>query len=498
MFFLNAYNRILSSTPHSKNVSSTCVQIFCLLSCLFFIGCKPDPAPELNHAEQIQQRAKIRIGTLYGQTTYHLAKDGPIGFEYELMSGFADFINVDLEIVPVFNLSELYPRLARNEIDFIASNVAITPERQKRYRFAPPYKTVTPKLIYKQGDTQPNTLNELQGTLVVTEDSSHAEWLQANQSRFPNLDWRSTADQDAEELMQAVLNDEIAYTIVDSNQIAINRRVYPELSIGFNVRQAEQIAWVFNRSQDDSLYALFIEYFGKINQDGSLALLEEKYYGHVREFNYVDTRKFLERVETTLPQYKPWFEQYGKQFGLDWRLLAALSYQESHWNPKAKSPTGVRGMMMLTLPTAKDVGIKNRLNAEASIKGGAKYLASLKSRIPARIQDPDRLWFALAAYNIGLGHLEDARVLTQRDGGHPDKWVEVRERLPWLRMKRYYKTVKYGFARGNEAVTYVGNIRRYYDSLVWLDNLAVKPAIEPNIDNKNSIKPEFDQLIIAE
>jgi membrane-bound lytic murein transglycosylase F len=125
--------------------------------------------------------------------------------------------------------------------------------------------------------------------------------------------------------------------------------------------------------------------------------------------------------------------------------------------------------MMLTLDTASDWDVSDRVDPEQSIRGGSRYFASLLSRIPARIGNPDRVWMAMAAYNIGMGHLEDARVLTERQGGNPDLWVDVKRRLPQLRQKKYYRTTRYGYARGDEAMQYVENIRRYYDSLVWLD-----------------------------
>ena len=155
---------------------------------------------------------------------------------------------------------------------------------------------------------------------------------------------------------------------------------------------------------------------------------------------------------------------------MDWRLLAAIGYQESHWNPRARSPTGVRGIMMLTLNTAKHIGVKNRLDAEQSIMGGAKYFKIVLKRIPARIPEPDRTWFALASYNIGWGHVEDARILTERQGADPDRWVDVKERLPLLRQRKYYKQTRYGYARGNEPVQYVDNIRRYYETLQWISD----------------------------
>ena len=145
-----------------------------------------------------------------------------------------------------------------------------------------------------------------------------------------------------------------------------------------------------------------------------------------------------------------------------------MSYQESHWNPRAVSPTGVRGLMMITLTTAKQLGVKNRMDPEQSINGGAKYFQKVFKRIPSEIPEPDRTWFTLAAYNIGWGHVEDARKITLTQGGDADRWVDVKERLPLLRQRKYYKSTRYGYARGDEPVQYVDNIRRYYETLVWM------------------------------
>ncbi|NTS75506.1 membrane-bound lytic murein transglycosylase MltF [Catenovulum sp. SM1970] len=453
---------------------------------LLLTACKAEKP--LNQAEQIEKDGKITVGTLYGPTTYYISKDGPVGFEYELIKGFADYLNVELDLKPSYSMNELFPQLESDQLDFIAAALAVTPERQAFLRFAPSYQTINQIVVFKQGNDWPRNLSQLKGNLTVVNSSSHDEYLNQEEIKQQlNIEWNKTDTQDVEELMQAVLNGEINYTVVDSNHLAINRRIYPELSKAFTLKKGEELAWAFKQSQDDSLYALFIDYFGKMQTSGKLAVLEDKYFGHVRQFNYVDTREFLASVEKVLPKYLHWFKQYAEQYAIDWRLLAAISYQESHWNPRAKSPTGVRGIMMLTQPTAKQVGVTNRLEPEQNIRGGARYISSLMKRIPARIQNPDRLWFALAAYNIGLGHLEDARRLTQRLGGSPDKWIDVKKYLPLLRKKQYYKTTRYGYARGNEAVTYVANIRRYYDSLLWLDNSASLP-VSQNITEQSASK----------
>ncbi len=430
---------------------------------------------------EILDAGVLKVGTTYGLTTYYNGATGPVGFEYELAEGFADYLGVKLEVFPYYNLDDLFPQLTNAHLDMIAAGISVSPERFQKYKFGPGYQRVSEKLVFKQGNKWPRKIADLQGELVIAAGSSHHESLLRLKQQDEQLSWQETDDSDMEELLEMVLNEELDYTIADSNILALMRRRYPELSIGFSISPEQNIAWAVNKDRDDSLLAALIEYFGIIQNNGTLAALEDKYFGHVRQFNYVDTREFIKSSKQVLPKFKPWFMQYSGD--LDWRLLAAMSYQESHWEPEATSVTGVRGMMMLTMATAKELGIVSRLDPEQSIKGGAQYLTGLLKRIPDRITYPDRLWFALASYNVGMGHLEDARVLTDRQGANPDMWVDVKIRLLQLRQKKYYKTVRYGYARGNEAVAYVDNIRRYYDTLVWLDEQQphmLEPDVAPD------------------
>jgi len=180
-----------------------------------------------------------------------------------------------------------------------------------------------------------------------------------------------------------------------------------------------------------------------------------------------DKKYFFKNIDARLFQYLEYFMIAGVEYDLDWRLLAAMAYQESHWNEKATSKTGVKGLMMLTKITAKEMNINDRKDPIQSITGGAKYIKLLMQRLPSRIQQPNRLWMALAAYNMGYGHLEDARVLTDRQDDNPDFWLDVKQRLPLLQNKLYHSTLKHGHARGNEAKTYVARIRAFYDILRW-------------------------------
>ncbi|MBT8449707.1 MAG: membrane-bound lytic murein transglycosylase MltF [Gammaproteobacteria bacterium] len=421
------------------------------------------------HLEKVLDRGVLKVITRPSPTTYYESYGGPDGLEYQLASRFAESLGVRLEIEIATNITTIMQSVNDGDSDLAAAGLSMTPERRAKLNFGSPYQEVSPKLVFKQGKRWPRNINQLTGDLMIMADSAHAQDMLNFKREYPALRWSETGNFTSEDLLGMVLDESIDYTIADSNELALNRRFYPELAIAFSIGQTEQIAWAFSKHQDDSLRAAAIAFFDQFKQSGDLAQLIEKYYGHIEDFDYVGTRTFLKATESKLPRFLELFKKYSDT-DLDWRLLAAISYQESHWNPKARSPTGVRGLMMLTLRTAKQLGIKSRIDPEQSIRGGAKYLLKVKRRIPKRITEPDRTWLALAAYNIGYGHVEDARRITEKLGADPDRWVDVKEYLPLLRQRKYYKFTRYGYARGDEPVRYVDNIRRYYETLVWLTN----------------------------
>ena len=455
---------------NKSRIISSSKLVLCLIIVLggVFSGCKP--APEKTSLQRALDRGFLTVGTLFGTTSYYEGADGQAGFEYELANKYAQSIGLALKVVPSYNLDDLFNKLDSGDVAFLAAGFALTPKRLAKYRFAPSYNEISQKLVFNQGNKRPRVLADLSGNLMVAAHSSHAESLTHLKQTHSSLVWQETSEFDAEELLIKIIDEEIDYTVVDSNTLAIHRRYYPDISIGFTINKSQPLAWMLTKDSDDSILASLIEFFGQVHHDGTLLALNDKYYGHIEKFNYVDTRMFIQAIEQKLPKYQQMFEKHCQE--LDWRLLAAISYQESHWKPHARSHTGVRGMMMLTRVTAKQMGIDSRLDAEESIRGGAKYFKKMIELMPDRILTPDRIWFALAAYNVGFGHLNDARIITQRHGGDADRWVDVKQYLPFLKQKKYYKKTKHGYARGDEPVNYVENIRRYYDTLSWMDDKA--------------------------
>jgi len=428
-----------------------------------------------SHLQRVKESGRLRIVTLYGVTTFYPTTDGPAGFEYELATQFARWLKVEPVFVAYDSITSLLPVILQGDADVAAAGLTITDVRDQYLRFSSPYQTITEQVIYLGGTLRPRTVKDLLGKcLEVMASSSHQRTLEILKQKYSQLRWKSMP-LDIERLLQRVEGGECDHTIADSNQFATLRRFYPRLKAGFDLSDPKPLAWAFSKNHDGTLHQEAEKFFRHIREDKTLERLLDHYYGYVGALGYVDIFVFRRHFKERLPRYRKFFAQAARRYGWDWRLLAAIAYQESHWNNNAKSPTGVRGIMMMTQQTARHVGIGNRLDPAQTIPGAARYLSQLKARIPKDIPEPDRTWFTLAAYNIGFGHLEDARVLTEANGDDPDRWMDVKKNLPLLTRKQWYSRVKHGYARGYEPVRYVENVRNYYDLMVRMTEASSAP-----------------------
>ncbi|MEQ0581451.1 membrane-bound lytic murein transglycosylase MltF [Pantoea dispersa] len=414
---------------------------------------------------QIKSRGVLRISTVTSPLTYYTINNAPAGMDYELAKRFADYLGVKLEVTVRPNLGDLFDDLDDGKADLLAAGLIYNSERLSRYQSGPSYYSVSQQLVYRIDKPRPKNLGDLKGRLIVQSGSAYLSTLRsAKADSYPDLDWAISTDMGQKALLEAVADGKLDYTVGDSVTIGLLQRIHPQLAVAFDITDEEPVTWYLPRNDDDSLNAAMLDFYSQMGEEGTMARLEEKYLGHVGTFDYVDTRTFLRAIDNTLPDIKPLFEKYASS--IDWRLLAAISYQESHWNPQATSPTGVRGMMMLTRNTADSLDVNDRLDPEQSIRGGSEYLRRMMEKVPDTIPEDERIWFALAAYNMGYAHMLDARRLTLKQGGNPDSWADVKLRLPMLSQKRYYAQTTYGYARGHEAYNYVENIRKYQISLV--------------------------------
>ena len=440
-------------------------QRLCTVLVLLLVTACDSPEPS------IEEQGVLRVVTRNGPTTFYEDRNGFTGFEYELVKLFARHLDVKLEISSRHSLPDIFNMLSSRQAHLAAAGLTITPERQQRFEFSPPYMTVEQYLIYRQGSFRPRTITDLvDKRITVLAGSTHEAFLKQQQQLHPALQWHAATDLETVDLLEMLNDGEIDATLIDSNEYTANKGFYPGLKIGFSVGEPGQLGWVIAPgAMSEKLRSELARFFDQIIADGTLKQLEERFYSHSQQLTQIGSRTFTRAVETKLPDYEDLIKKVAAETSLDWRLLAAISYQESHWNPKARSPTGVRGMMMLTLPTAREMQVKNRLDAEQSLRGGARYFIKIRARIAPDIPEPDRTWLALAAYNVGLGHVEDAMEITRRQGGNPDKWIDVKDHLPLLRKRKWYQNTRHGYARGDEPVNYVQNIRHFHDILAWAD-----------------------------
>jgi membrane-bound lytic murein transglycosylase F len=426
-------------------------------------------SPHLTMLEQVQRGGVLRVVTRSAPTAFYLGPDGPAGPEYELARSFAEHLGVELDMYTIESVTQIPEEVLSGRAHLAAAALTIPATKPDRLEFGPPYREVTQQLVYRQGAAQPRNLPDTYGRrLEVVAGGSSANILEMLRIEAPGLTWIENPAVDVGDLLARVSGGELDFTVADSTAVQLNRFFHPDIRTAFDLSDPMPVAWVFRGGRDLSLLDEARHWFAEPATDNLVAALFERYFGHAERFDYVGTRNFLRHVETRLPRYRAWFEEAAAEHGLDWRLLAALSYQESHWDPRAVSPTGVRGLMMLTQRTAEAVGVTDREDPEQSIRGGARYLRKSIERIPERIPEPDRTWMALAAYNVGYAHLEDARRIAQIRGLDPDRWQDVRDSLPLLTQERWYRQTRHGYTRGWEPVRFVDNIRRYHQVMNWI------------------------------
>ncbi|MBT5922536.1 MAG: membrane-bound lytic murein transglycosylase MltF [Cellvibrionales bacterium] len=456
------------------------VRVTIILACCAFIGLATFATYQhsqfvagssLQHSQTADKNKYLKVITRINPNTYYESDEGPSGFEYALLDRFAKYLGKELRITTTDSLADLFNRLERKEAHMASAGLSATKEHRRRFTYTEPYLTSQPYVVYRVGNKRPRNAADLMGkSIIVVADSAHSAILENMRNIHPSIQWRELNNVDYIDVLDRIENSEIDYTILDSTDLLLHQGYFPRVKKALKVGGESSFAWALPKSLENSeLHRAANKFIQKIKLDGTLTRLEDQYYGQAAHINQVAANEFDKNIDRQLPLYLDNIKAAANLYDMDWRLLAAISYQESGWNPLAKSRTGVRGMMMLTLPTAKEVGVTDRLDPDQSLRGGAYYFNNLKGRLPARIIEPDRTWFALAAYNVGFGHLEDARVITQKRGDDPNSWYDVKQSLPLLTKKKWHSKTRYGYARGYEPVQYVQHIRHYQNVLEWHD-----------------------------
>ena len=429
--------------------------------------------------DRIKRDHHLNVVLLNAPSTYYIGPEGPQGFEYDLLKSYAEHLGVDLNITTAHTVKEALELSKNPDIHIVSASLSKTPQRQKKYHFGPSYFEVEEQVICNRGmlrDSKfPRDVEDLEGLrIMVGEDTSYSDTMKALQADGFDINVTTTSEFSTEELLEKVAKHEIDCTVADSNIYSLNLRYFPDIALAFSISGREQLAWLLPQDAtklESDMYAWLNDY----NQKGLMTQLKDHYYSYILFFDYYNTKMFYKRMKTRLPKYKEYFQDAAEKFNIPWTLLASVSYQESHWNPRAKSFTGVRGLMMLTQRTAKLLGVKNRLNPMQSVIGGTRHLKQMIKFVPKEVTGENRLKFALAAYNIGMGHIRDAQKLAKKLGLNENAWSDLKIVLPLLSQKKYYRNLKYGYARGAEPVKYVESIYNYKDILDKQNEVLVTP-----------------------
>jgi membrane-bound lytic murein transglycosylase F len=425
---------------------------------------------------QIHAAGELRIATRFSPTSYYFGTQGPEGLEFELAAAFARELGVRLKVLVLPSPAAALDAVRRNRAHLAAAGLTVT-RASPRIVFGPPYQRIELHVVYRQDRPRPRSPADLVGrSISVAAQSAHTEALASARRAETRLRWKAVPGADPLDLLARVARGETDVTVADSNEFALGQHFHPTLRIAFDLEGPRSLAWALPADEPELAHAVSA-FFRRATGSGKLRRLVERHDASLRRLDRVDAGAFLRHIADRLPALRGHFEEAAAAIDEDWRLLAAIGYQESRWDPQAQSPTGVRGLMMLTADAAARVGVRDRGDARESIFGGARYLVEVRGKIPERIPEPDRTWLALAAYNTGFGHLEDARILAQRLGRNPDAWREVRTTLPLLAQERYYLDARRGYARGWEPVRFVENIRGYLDLLEWMTGSPEGPLV---------------------
>ena len=413
---------------------------------------------------KIVKAGKITVITRNTAHCYYTYRDEPMGFEYELAKEFADYLGVKLDVHITEDWEEMIPVLMNGTGTFIAAGMTITPKRKKQTAFSDGYMDIQQHIISRRNGARIEKPEDLAGkTIHVRTATSYQERLEELQQQGIEFTIRLHRDLPPEELIQQVAKGEIEFTVADSNIALLSRRHYPGAIMAAAISDQQKLGWAVH-PEAVQLREKINSFFKVIKKNGKYGEIYNKYYGDVANFDYVDLSIFHRRIKTRLSRYSPFIKAAAKKHGFDWRLISAQIYQESHLNPFAKSPAGAKGLMQLLTSTAESLGVQDIYDPVENINAGVQHLRNLYDLFDS-VNGTDRMLISLAAYNIGQGHIRDARDLAVKMNLDPNSWESLSKTLPLLSLRKYYKDSRYGYCRGTEPVLYIKQIMVYYDIL---------------------------------
>ena len=428
--------------------------------------------PHHYRIHEIQERGRLIAATDFNSTDYFIYRGEPMGFQYEKLKMFADFLGVELEVQVVNSLDEAFQSLNEGKSDVIAMGLTVTRQRSEKVDFTLPKLQTRQMLVQRKPDNwrKMRTWDDIEKQLIrnpmdlagktvkVQKSSAHSERLE---NLSEEIGWPIIVEEDplleVEQLVESVANGMMDYTICDEHLAGFFEKQYPELDIRTPVSFPQNIAWAV-RKDSDSLLIAINEWLAINNETYASKHLADKYFNSPRT-------AFMAKSEAVsfngkkISQYDEILRNISKQHDFDWRLVAALVYQESQFNSDAKSWAGAYGLMQIMPATAKLLGIDSTASEFEQLEAGILYLKMLDDELPKEISGPDeRIKFILAAYNLGIAHVFDARRLAEKNGKDPNVWSgNVDYYILNKSNPHYYRdsVVRYGYARGEETYNFV-------------------------------------------
>ena len=464
LYFLGFIAAVSKHRPRSAG-SSGARNLLVLRQRFLLVLCAALPA--CNHDKPDTTPLTVVVRTT--PAAWHFDSGKTRGIDHDLLGQFAEFLGVEVQVNHVISTSAAFDSLCNPDAQLAVGMLTAPMSASDNFHLTPRYDTFRPQLLYRFDHPRPTSAGDLvMKDIEVGDEPAHLKALTDVKQRNADLTrWKLRPDLSPLELIEALDQGLIEYTVADSHAVAMSRNFYPRIKEAFDIGDALPLHWVFGSCADPGTVAAADAFFARISTDRTLAQILDRYYGHTTQLDYPEKLTFIKNVDQRLGKYRDLFIASARQHHLDWQLLAAISYQESHWNPQARSPSGVQGLMMLTLENARQLNVDDRHDPAQNIDAGTHFLLNIKQRLPATVREPDRTWFALAAYNAGPRYVERAMEKARARGLNPALWINIRDLLNRAADK---KSGGAGTRRSlNNPHNYVYNVRAYRDLLAWLE-----------------------------
>ncbi|MCZ6899555.1 MAG: transporter substrate-binding domain-containing protein [Bacteroidetes bacterium] len=448
----------------------------------------PPPEPVELDLTLIKERGVLKAIINNSSTSYFVYKGQPMGYEFDLLTRFAEHIGLKLELVVTPDIENAFRSLNAGEGDLIAYNLTITKERIQRVAFADHSMLVKQVLVQKRPDNwRKMKLHEIERTMLrnpvdligkkvnVKKNSSHAARLRNLSEEIGGdiLILEDFGDVQSETLIKRVADGEIQFTVADENVALVNATYYPDLDVKTPVSFSQKIAWAVRKNAPLLLNEIN-KWLAAMKKRPAYYTIYNKYFKNTKATSKRAKDDFGSLSQNRISKYDDLIKEAADSLDWDWRLLASQMFQESRFEPTAKSWAGARGLMQIMPATGKSFGVTNLNNPELNIKAGYRYLQWLEKYWMNKVKDPEeRLKFMLASYNVGQGHVDDARRLAEKYRRNPNVWSDNVEYFVLKKSHpRYYRdpVVRYGYCRGEEPVKYVKSILNRYEQYKNLIN----------------------------